>query len=278
MSEPSPYERQAAEDIRRWKHRGERGWGKIARIVSWPLDRAGDLVMATPGVGWAIEKSVGGIVSLVNEASQWSVRPEAIYEDYRAKGDQVRRPGDIGNLDLSSVDRAIGALKAKYLVMAAAEGAAAGAIGLPGIPPDIIALTGLSLRAVGEYASYCGFDIQLQHERLYAMHLLGLGAADKAAAKSAAIGELAKIARAAAGKKTWEELQRSALVKVMQQIAKALGIRLTKAKLAQIAPVAGALVGAGFNSYFVGAVCDASYHLYRERFLAERYGVSMISD
>ena len=278
MSEPSKYEQSGVREIQQWKHRHERGWRKIARVVSWPIDKAGDLVMVTPGLGWVIEKSVSGVVSLVNEASQWSVRPEAIFAEYRASGDDVRGPDDVRNLDLRAVDRTIGALRAKYIALAAAEGSAFGAMGLPGIPLDIAALTALALRAVGEYATYCGFDVQLQHERTYAVQVLGYGSADKTAAKSAAMAELAKVARAAASKKTWAELQKQASVQVMQRIARALGIRLTKAKLAQIAPVVGAGVAAGFNSYFVGNVCEASYFLYRERFLAEKYGASMIGD
>jgi len=36
------------------------------------------------------------------------------------------------------------------------------------------------------------------------------------------------------------------------------------------------VVGGGFNSYFTSKVCDAAYFLYRERFLAEKYGADVI--
>lgn len=65
-------------------------------------------------------------------------------------------------------------------------------------------------------------------------------------------------------------------MRIVQQIAKALSIRLTKAKLAQIVPVAGAAVGGGFNAYFTAKVCDAAYFLYRERLLAQKYGSNVI--
>ena len=38
----------------------------------------------------------------------------------------------------------------------------------------------------------------------------------------------------------------------------------------------GAAVGGGFNAYYTARVCDAAYHLYRERFLAEKYGPEVI--
>ena len=32
----------------------------------------------------------------------------------------------------------------------------------------------------------------------------------------------------------------------------------------------------GFNAYYTARVCDAAYHLYRERFLAKKYGPGVI--
>jgi hypothetical protein len=43
-----------------------------------------------------------------------------------------------------------------------------------------------------------------------------------------------------------------------RRVARALGIRLTKAKLAEAVPYAGALVGGGFNVYFTNKVCAAA--------------------
>ena len=90
------------------------------------------------------------------------------------------------------------------------------------------------------------------------------------------MAQLARIAADAAKKKAWKDLEKATLVNVIREIAKALGIRLTKAKLAQVVPFTGAAIGAGFNAYYTARVCDVSYHLYRERFLAEKYGPEII--
>ena len=149
-------------------------------------------------------------------------------------------------------------------------------LGLPGIPADIAALITLNLRAIGEYATYYGFDISCQDERLFAMNVLGLASSPTDASKSLAMAQLVKIAEDVAKKRAWKQLEEHAFVQLIQQIAKALGIRLTKAKLAQILPAAGAAVGGGFNAYFTSKVCDAAYYLYRERFLAAKYGAEVI--
>ncbi len=203
---PSPYEDNAVREIEAWKH-PDLGWfGKAMQVINVPLDKAGDAVLKTPGVGWAIQKSIGGLVNVTNDAAQWSVRPDVIYEEYRKSGHaHVHSAGHLATLDLEHVDRAVGWLAAKYKGAALTEGAAFGAMGLLGIPPDIVALVGLNLRAIGEYATYCGFDSSSQGERLYAMHVLGLASSPNDGAKGLAMAELVKIAKDVATKKAWKD-------------------------------------------------------------------------
>lgn len=274
--EPSGYESQALKEIHTWKN-PEIGWfGQAMRAISWPLNKAGDMIMETPGLGDTIRAAIQGIVSSSNDLAQWSVRPEAIYEEFRNTGHSVRDHRDVLFLDLLHVDKAVGWLDAKYKGLALVEGAATGAAGAAGILADIPTLITLNLRAVGEHATYYGFDVSLQQERLFAMNVLGLASSPNDAAKAAAMAQLVRIAKDVARKRVWKELERQAFVKIIQQISKALGIRLTKAKLAQSIPIAGAVVGAGFNSYYTAKVCDAAFYLYRERFLAEKYGADII--
>jgi len=274
--QPSAYERRALEQIHEWKN-PKLSWSDQAmRAISWPLDKAGDFIIETPGLGDAIKKAIGGIVNVSNDVAQRSVRPEAIYEQFRAADHDIHERRDIFSLDLENVDKVVGWLGAKYKGLAFGEGAATGVAGAPGIAADIPALVTLNLRAIGEYATYYGFDVSLQQERLFAMNVLGLASSPKDAAKEVAMAQLVRIAQDVAKKRTWKALEEHTFVKIIQQISKALGIRLTKAKLAQTVPVVGAGVGGGFNAYYTAKVCDAAYYLYRERFLAEKYGAGTI--
>jgi len=278
-NEISKYERSAVASIHEWKN-PQIGWfGKAMKVVNWPLEKAGDLITEVPGVDWVIEKVIGGLVSLLNDLAHWTVRPDAIYEEYRKSGfDNIKTPRDIFSLDLEDADRVNGWLGAKYKTLAGAEGAGAGYVGLPGIPPDIAALITLNQRAIGEYATYYGFNISSQQERLFALNILGLASSPNDAAKEVAMAQLVRIAQDVAKKKVWRDLERHSFVRIIQIIARSLGIRLTKAKLAQVVPVTGALVGAGFNAYYTNKVCDAAFYLYRERFLAEKYGENIIEE
>ena len=272
----SEYDRRAIAEIHQWKTPELSWFGQAMRAVDWPLAKASDWLLDQPLVGEAIRKAISGVVSVCNDAAQWSVRQEAIYGEFRRAGHAMETPADVTSLELEDIDRVVGFLDAKYKGLAAVEGAATGVAGLPGIFVDLPALVTLNLRVIGEYATYYGFDVTVQHERLFAMSVLGLASSPKDAAKQVAMAQLVRIARDVAMRRTWTSLEEHAFVQVIQQIARAVGVRLTKAKLAQVVPAVGAVVGSGFNAYYTGRVCEAAYYLYRERFLAEKYGHDVI--
>lgn len=272
----SDYEKRALREIHDWKNPSLTWWDQAMKTINWPLSKAGDFIVNIPGLGRAIGTAMRGLVSVVNDAAQWTVRTDAIHDGFRKQGHDVRGAEDIFKLDLRTVDETIGWLGAKYKSLAVVEGGATGYTGAPGLVVDIPALLALNLRAIGEYAAYFGFDVSSQRERLFAMNVLAKASSPEDKAKVAAMAQLTRIARDVAKKKTWKDLEKKAFVVLMQRLAKTLGVRLTKAKLAQVVPVAGAIVGGGYNAYFTARVCDTAYHLYRERFLAEKYGPETI--
>lgn len=284
MNQHSEYEKRALKQIHIWKN-PERTWldGAVS-VINWPLEKAGDAVMKVPGLSFAIQKSFTGILGVINDGSQWSVRPEAILKEYEKTHDtKITNLSEIYNLDLSVVDRTIGWLDTKYEGLALIEGAAAGgtsvlspAAALIAIPADIAALLTLNLRVIGEYATYCGFDISLPQERLFALNVLTYASSSTDQSKQVALAQLVRIARDVALKKTWQDLEKHLFVQAVKEIAQALSIRLTKAKLANVIPAAGAVLGGGFNAYYTDKVCKAAFYLYRERFLAEKYGANDI--
>ena len=276
---PSNYENRAREQIGEWK-KPDQGWfGQTMRQIGWPVDRVRALIgkaAAATGLHDVLAKALAGTLHVLGDAAAWAVRHDAVYVEFREKGHDVHLHADVFKLDLEQVDAVVGRLDAKYTGLAFAEGAAAGAAGVPGLIADIPALVTLNLRAIAEYATYYGFDVASQRERVFAMNVLGLASSPSDAAKAPVMAQLARIAADAAKKKAWKTLEKHAFVEVVQQIARALGIRLTKAKLAQAVPIMGAAVGGGFNAYYTARVCDAAYHLYRERFLAKKYGPGVI--
>lgn len=265
------YEKEQAKKIEEWKNPPKTWLGTALTTIYYPVKKAGEVVGAIPGVNWVVQNAIGGVVSTLNDVAHWSVSPETVYQDFRNKGHDVHTSNDIFKLDLEQVDSLVGYIGAKYKSITFAEGAAAGYTGIIGLVPDIIALITLNQRAIAEYATYFGFDINSQQERIFALNILSHASSPDDASKQVAMAQLIKIAKQIAQKKSWDELNKHGFVKLLQKIAEALSVRLTKQKLAQIIPVTGAVVGGGFNAYYTGKVCDTAFYLYRERFLSEKY-------
>jgi hypothetical protein len=282
MPPASNYEETARRRIWAWKNPQQSWFDKAMAVVSWPLDRTSEVVLKA--LGPAVHGALTGTLGLINDVSQWTLRPQAVLDEYRKfAGPHVTALSDIYTLDLLTVDRVIGWLDTKYEGLALASGVAAAgagtlnpAVALAVIPTDVVALIALNLRAVGEYATYCGFDVSIQQERLFALNALAYASSPTDTSKQLALAQLVRIARDVALRRSWKDLESHAAVQAIQKIANTLSIRLTKAKLAQMLPVAGAAIGGGFNAYYTNKVCNAAYYLYRERFLAEKYGVDFI--
>lgn len=276
----SDYEKRALAQIHAWKNPQQTWFDTAMDYVNRPLAIAGQAVDKIPGFTETCAKAMNGVVGLVNDASQWSVRPSAILAELSdISKQQITQLNQVPLLDLQVVDRAIGWLDTKYEGVALLEGAAAGGaavinplVALAAIPADLVALLALNLRAIGEYGTYCGFDMSSQEERLFSLNILALASSTTDGGKQAALSHLVKIAQEVAKKKTWEQLEKSVFVQAVLSIAKALSINLTKAKLANVIPVAGAAIGGGFNAYYTDKVCKSAFYLYRERLLAVKCG------
>ncbi|GGQ09537.1 hypothetical protein BKA00_005386 [Actinomadura coerulea] len=102
--------------------------------------------------------------------------------------------------------------------------------------------------------------------------------ADGEAGKVAAYAKINKLVQALARRATWEQLNHNVVIKVVQKVFARFGFTLTKKKLGQVLPVIGIAFGAGANTIFLKRITDDAEHLYRERFLRERYGIEAEPD
>ena len=277
---PSPYEEEALRDIRAWKTPSRSWLDRGLGVLNRPVELAGDIALKIPGVERAIEQAFGGILKVLNDGAAWTVRTDAVLANFP---DGVESLSDVEQLDLERIDEAIGSLATKYRALAGAQGAAAGAASLAGpaagaaaVAADVPTLLALNLRAVGEYATYCGFDLAEPQQRLFALEVLGYASSPDDESRSAALKQLVRIAQNVAQRRAWKEIKTRAVAQATQRIAQALAARLTRAKLANLVPLAGVAISGGFNAYYTDRVCDAAFHLYREEFLARKYGADVI--
>ncbi|MDX1740715.1 MAG: EcsC family protein [Rhodothermales bacterium] len=273
---PSDYERQAIREIRDWEKPDESLLGVVRRHVYDAYNFTADQVRKIPGVDWTIENVIAGLIRLINEITLDWVPSESILKKYEQGDQTVDGLADIRGLDLEIVDRAAADVAVTYRNLAGAEGAATGFAGAAGIPTDVVALVALNLRAAGEYATYYGFDISSDFERLYALTLLDHVAQPSTKAKDVAMSPVVKLTSRLARMQAFEVIEQIAMSKAVSRIVRSIGIHLTRAKLAQLIPVTGAVIGGGYNAYYTSKVCNTAYHSYRRRFLINKYGSHVV--
>lgn len=126
-------------------------------------------------------------------------------------------------------------------------------------------------QALNGMISLYGFDLRLESERLYAMRVLNAASIVKMTPKLAFLGEMHKIAHELAVRRSWAVLHKNLFSRTVTILGKSFGLRVTKAKLAQVVPVAGVFIAGGFNAWFVSEVCLTASMLYRKRFLARAF-------
>ena len=154
---PSDYENRAREQIGEWK-KPDQGWfGQTMRQIGWPVDRVRALIgkaAAATGLHDVLAKALAGTLHVLGDAAAWAVRRDAVYVEFREKGHDVHRHADVFKLDLEQVDAVVGRLDAKYTGLAFAEGAAAGAAGVPGLIAEVLPLLSVGEMTLRLYGAF----------------------------------------------------------------------------------------------------------------------------
>lgn len=253
-------------------------------------------IAAKTSTGYA--SAAQGLGRFMTKSGSATLSPDRVVEAYRKRGLLIGSLEDIRRLDLSEVERRAipRRMDMAYASVAAAEGAAAGAVisggealvmvgsvlgmgagAAPGMGTVATAMVGdaafvlaAASRAVGHTAMYYGYDPHDPGEAIYALSVINLGSAMTASGKVAAYQELSKLTQLLARRATWKQLNEHVLPRLAQAFAIRFGGRLTQRKLGQLVPVVGIGVGAGLNYKLLDDVMEAAQWTYRERFLLEK--------
>lgn len=179
--------------------------------------------------------------------------------------------------DLEACDAAASDVRRWALGYAATGGGAAGAFGAFGLAIDIPATITLALRTVRLTALCYGFGADTEAERLYILDVLQLAGANSKDERQTALERLAQ-GRRSFDSDDWQKIvrltgQSSGTAAATQRVATTLGINLSTRKVAQMAPLIGAAVGAGVNAAFQNDVAGAARFSYRARWLEVNEGI-----
>ena len=221
---------------------------RAVRSIAGPLDKLTHHLIPAE----LIEAAIRG----ADWAASSSIRKSSISHDFS---------------NLEACDAAVSEVRRWTLGYAITGGGAAGAFGVFGLAVDVPATVALALRTARLVGLCYGFGADTEAERTYILDILQLAGANSPAQRSEAIERLAK-GRAAMDEGDWKKIVRLAgqttgSVAATKRVAATLGINLSTRKMAQIAPVVGAAVGAGVNAAFQNDVTEAARFAYRARWL-----------
>jgi hypothetical protein len=181
--------------------------------------------------------------------------------------------------------------KERYIALAASQGAATSlavtgatvsstvtggttlGIAAGAIVVDVTAVMVGMGRIVALVAAHYGYDVREPEEQMFASGVLSYSSAGNAAEKAASLAALSRLTQDMMRRATWNQLQRHQMVNVIQKVVTSLGFNLTKKKLAQIVPVAGAVINGGLNARLAQNTFNRAQAAYRLRFLTEKYGL-----
>ena len=272
--ELSAYDREALHEIAEFKD-PDKGWlSKAADAIHRPVDRAAEAAFDT-AAGERVDEALSKVMKKLQDAATWTVRKDAILDDFQDDGHDISSLEDIEKLELEAVEDVIGHLARKYRVIALAEGTTVGAAGAAGIVVDIPLVLGIAIRGTTEFAAYYGFYPFTASERAYALDLVSAAASPTHEVRQKNLAGLDAYGDQVAGGRR-NEAEAVLGIQAVERIATSLVSRMARGKVAQSVPLVGAFIGGGFNRWFVGQVMEMAEMMYRERFLIRRYGLDTV--
>lgn len=267
MNDRSSYEHQQLVLIQKWK--GETP-GVVTRAVS----------AVTAPLAWVVNKLVP---SKAMEAALTG--SNALAKQLTDTGDILRDGGvasidELQGKDLALSDKLANEVHNWAIGIAAAEGAATGTFGLPGMVADIPALITLSLRTIHKIGLCYGFTCEGEAGKQQILGILQAAASNSMEEKVAAL-ELLHAIRAMILKQTWNQIAQKAAqekvgvaagIQMIKALAKQLGINITKRKALAAIPVIGAAVGGSMNAWYMTEVGWAARRSFQELWLESAGG------
>ena len=295
----------SAYDQKVWAGLGDQVLAKQERRIKVPagVKRATKKVTSRTGQVWEslpgheqlaarLEQALEGFRAVTLDPALASVRQRRVLEAYERKYRvSLDKLTEIHDFTLEQCDQVVPNLRFIYSVGSGLEGAGASlaitgaevsasvsggttaVVAIGAVAADAALVLAALARVVAHTAAYYGYDVRQPEEELFALGVISLSSAASGPAKVAALAELSRLTQQMMRRATWEVLTKEPLVKVIQQVYARLGLRITKAKLAQSVPVAGVVISAGMNMAAVQAVARDAGLAYRLRFLCDKYGL-----
>jgi len=216
-------------------------------------------------------RGVEGALKGISHLSDQTLAVESVLTDLR-RYVEVDSLEQVRDQDLRTLDKVADGVSTKHNMIAALEGAGCGAGGFALIAADIPLLFGVSMRVVRQLGACYGVDPFAAGESVIAFKIFEL-AAGGTRDRYGRLLEIDALRDELDGLEPQKRAEKAAVLAsllVSREAVKHVVAILFSRKLAQAIPVAGAVVGAGFNYLFVQDVGETARMVYRRGFLQQK--------
>lgn len=255
--------------------------GQVDAIEKWKKEEPGVINqlfgIAVEPLAWLVAKvvpeaSLQGALDFGNAMAYWLTDTNDIIRDGGVSSlEELRKK----NLELS--DRLADEVHNWAIGAAVVEGAGTGVFGLPGAAADVPAIITLALRTIHKIGVCYGFECSSELDKKMVLGILSASAANTISEKVAALAALksvevtlAKVAwKKMAEKAAERQLGKEAALLTIKNLAKQLGVNITKRKALAAIPFIGAAIGGSVNGWYIKEVGWAARRAFQERWLIE---------
>jgi hypothetical protein len=250
-------------------------------IVAWKKEEPG-VVSQTFGIalqplGWLVNKivpqaAIRGSLDCSNWMARWMTDTNDIVRD-----GGVSKVEDLRTKSLELSDKLADEVHNWAIGIAVVEGAGTGFFGLPGAVADVPAIITLALRTIHKIGVCYGYEATTELDSKFVLGIMAASGANDMKEKVAALVVLREM-QGTLVKKSWQKmaekaseflLSKEAAILAIRNLAKQLGINITKRKALASIPFIGAAIGGSVNGWYIKEVGWAARRAFQERWLLD---------
>jgi len=255
--------------------------GQLDRIAAWKAEEPGVVsrvvAVLTMPLAWLAlkaipEAAVQGALDFSNLMARHLTDVKDVLRDAGKSSVEELR-----GLELERLDRLADGVHTWAVAAATAEGAAMGAIGLPGMAADVPVVITLALRTIHKIGVCYGYQARDERDAQFVYGILSASGANSVREKVASLAFLRTL-EVVLMKQSWRAMNEKALanrlsqegaVVALRSLARQLGINLTRRRALAVVPVVGAVVGGSANGWWIKEVGWAARRAFQERWLLD---------
>ena len=265
------YEKNQVKTIKAWKNENPDVISQAIGFLTYPATRV-------------IQKAIPDIaIQMIFDAANFLANQITDTGDI-VKAAAVCLISDLKNKDFKLSDELANSIHNRAIGLAVAQGGAAGAVGIVGLAVDIPAIIMLALRTIHKIGLCYGYECHSEMDKNFALGILSASGANSMSEKIEAIATM-RLIEVTISKQKWKamtekaagrQLSKEGGIIAIKNLAKQLGINITKRKAIQAIPFIGAAVGASVNGWYVKDVGWAARRAFQERWLVDNKKVKGI--